>query len=699
MADKNFNDLENDLFSEDNINFNQNFINQSSPLINQEIIESIKIREDKKIKRTYGHEYSGSHYDVFQGFHNSNSLKGIPSSEIEKNINKKFLLKQHFNFNKKINGNDFAKHLIDNYNIPTEKAYIMEYVMLNLKEPNYSKYEAIILGKNPTSEIELESQKQFKDIFIQKHYQTFIDNFLKIKDLILDNSIDEKNLIENIKDINSFKYRKEDHIKLYSYSLTLIDMMFQFSKQTNLRALIEKEKGHSDIIDLFQKAVQDFLDQLTTRGGGSTTQEKELNSLKIIWEKVKSQPLEVQISEVLDNPDIPKFLFFKDKINQSDLTNAKLIPLINQAGLNEMLKDFELKKSGYSTRQGETIYYLEKKRNTQENYQIRKRTEILASTDEMAVSKSKVLWTGFKEQGLLKAKEKIISTKSTNNKNLNDVVFIDKYPELKTLINNHFDLNNKTPEKALLEAGVRGIELGVTLKNKDNVLLNIICVTSVLSEVLNVPVKDLFMNGSLGIAIGSRGRGSAVAHFEPNNNLVHATQKNEFTSFFHEMGHALDSAIATKINKDFFSHKKYHDDFTTKILYPLADTKNPNAEKLEETKFLLNDFIQLKNAFEESDMKKNSLLELNSKYWASNVELFARAFENYCSDKISDLKLPVIGVKDKYEKGIYLSEEDKKTIYPILESLIENYSSISKEVAREVSQKILKKDEVIHEID
>lgn len=59
-----------------------------------------------------------------------------------------------------------------------------------------------------------------------------------------------------------------------------------------------------------------------------------------------------------------------------------------------------------------------------------------------------------------------------------------------------------------------------------------------------VPSKALSLNGTLGLALGARGKGKAAAHFEPSNLVINLTKTQGAGSLAHEWFHALDNYFA-----------------------------------------------------------------------------------------------------------------------------------------------------------
>ena len=73
-----------------------------------------------------------------------------------------------------------------------------------------------------------------------------------------------------------------------------------------------------------------------------------------------------------------------------------------------------------------------------------------------------------------------------------------------------------------------------------------------MAEILNLPPRAISLNGSLGLAFGSRERGgknAPLAHYEPVKVVINLTKKNGAGSLAHEWFHALDNYFGMKEKK------------------------------------------------------------------------------------------------------------------------------------------------------
>lgn len=103
-----------------------------------------------------------------------------------------------------------------------------------------------------------------------------------------------------------------------------------------------------------------------------------------------------------------------------------------------------------------------------------------------------------------------------------------------------------TPEMFMSTFGFRGVEFGNWVKQGKNgrerqwMLNNAYDSLMDLSQVLGIPPKAVALDGELGLCFGSRGHGSASAHYEPVNRLINLTKTKGYSCLAHEWFHALD---------------------------------------------------------------------------------------------------------------------------------------------------------------
>ena len=130
--------------------------------------------------------------------------------------------------------------------------------------------------------------------------------------------------------------------------------------------------------------------------------------------------------------------------------------------------------------------------------------------------------------------------------------------------------------------------------------------------------------GSLAIAFGARGRGDAAAHYEPLREVINLTRLRGAGSLGHEWGHALDHLIGQSYGSTDLATKGIHGKEVPESLENVMN-KICRNEKGIYTEFYTN-----------SVKFDGQYTKHGQGYWASDCELFARAFACYLSDKLKE---------------------------------------------------------------
>lgn len=142
-----------------------------------------------------------------------------------------------------------------------------------------------------------------------------------------------------------------------------------------------------------------------------------------------------------------------------------------------------------------------------------------------------------------------------------------------------------------------------------------------LADAIGLPDSAIGLNGTLGLAIGARGKGGAVAHYEPDLKVINLTRKNGVGSLSHEWGHALDNYASGGARGDGF----------------LSDFRG-SPEKRQAMTAVVDSWMDsgyVRQCHETLRAIKKAGGMVNEQYWMSHVELFARSFEAYVSLKLS----------------------------------------------------------------
>ena len=144
-----------------------------------------------------------------------------------------------------------------------------------------------------------------------------------------------------------------------------------------------------------------------------------------------------------------------------------------------------------------------------------------------------------------------------------------------------------------------------------------------LAKTLDIATTDISLGGKLAIAFGSRGRGSAAAHYEPDREVINLTKIRGAGSLSHEWAHALDDIVGKKLGIERFM------------------TEVPNSSALPEPmKQILLD-MQYRHATDEEiqeNINKSTSLLKNClyRYFGSLLTLSYRKEINTIVDKMVD---------------------------------------------------------------
>lgn len=164
----------------------------------------------------------------------------------------------------------------------------------------------------------------------------------------------------------------------------------------------------------------------------------------------------------------------------------------------------------------------------------------------------------------------------------------------------------------------RGVEFGnwVTQEERFDFLGRCYDAFCDLGELLGISRAGLGLEG-LGFAFASRGVGRAAAHYEPGRNVINLTKRAGAGCVAHEWFHALDHYIGIRAGLG---------DFLSNNVHSQCDGLLPKSMQA-----LLTAII--KSKYYKRSQRIDSVKQKN--YWATYVELCARAFEKYIYSKLA----------------------------------------------------------------
>lgn len=207
-----------------------------------------------------------------------------------------------------------------------------------------------------------------------------------------------------------------------------------------------------------------------------------------------------------------------------------------------------------------------------------------------------------------------------------------------------------------------------------------------LARALNIEDKDISMNNRLSIAFGSRGHGSAVAHYEPLREVINLTKMHGAGSLAHEWGHAFDDIIGkenglngmmTESSKEVLNSMKilmntmkYRDSTPEETKSRYEDNLKKNTEKFDSW---LNTVIPIDKLTEAQKIEFNNIREELLKEAKDNTV-------NYCYAVTGkdDSALDKLNQFSKSVTNRLIKKDLRMNVYYALSSLAYTYAAKEK---------------------
>jgi len=225
----------------------------------------------------------------------------------------------------------------------------------------------------------------------------------------------------------------------------------------------------------------------------------------------------------------------------------------------------------------------------------------------------------------------------------------------------------KQLETALVgDIGLRGFQYGRSLPDAERLehLRHMVESVDDLCDVIGIKRKDFSLGQTLAIAVGARGKSSAMAHYEPSDKIINITRKNGVGSLCHEWFHGLD-------------HNTGEAEGGSRYLSERSSTQSssPKVKAYENFQKELAPFL-------ERMMKSPAYRGLSNKkksYFSSRKEVFARVGE-----KMIDYKLRQKDRVNTYLSGctnetFYPNDEEMKLIEPFFDKVLKSIFNQSEE--------------------
>lgn len=186
------------------------------------------------------------------------------------------------------------------------------------------------------------------------------------------------------------------------------------------------------------------------------------------------------------------------------------------------------------------------------------------------------------------------------------------------------------PENAAKRFNLSGIEFGNWMNQVDRLSHHIAAMQSLndLATIIDVPPSRLGRN-KLAIALGARGKGGALAHYERSSRYtINITKENGAGAFAHEFGHYIDNYISKRFLKN--------SDFATggRSKRMVTDPSKINDPGIRGSMERIIDGLYYNDDRTTTDYYDWQVSD-GTDYYRRRTEVFARTFEQYVRMKLA----------------------------------------------------------------
>lgn len=231
---------------------------------------------------------------------------------------------------------------------------------------------------------------------------------------------------------------------------------------------------------------------------------------------------------------------------------------------------------------------------------------------------------------------------------------------------------------------LKGVGFGnwVTIEDRINYTYSLVLALYDLNKILRFKYNIGF--GLLGVAFGARGRGGALAHYEPGTDIINITRYKDgpfskerrffgsggLGSLAHEYGHFLDYFAGGYLAK---TNQYYSLSNGRSVSKSRTITGNKMRDSMDA---ILEAIIWEKKGKELSSYYKRLINTIGDsefgEYWIRRNELFARAFEVYVLNKLRKQAVKnYLLTSQKYNTALYLRDSEMEKIIPLFDKLLD----------------------------
>jgi hypothetical protein len=231
---------------------------------------------------------------------------------------------------------------------------------------------------------------------------------------------------------------------------------------------------------------------------------------------------------------------------------------------------------------------------------------------------------------------------------------------------------------------LKGLGFGnwVTQEDRFNYFLALKIALHDLQSILQFKDQNIGLGKTVSITFGSRGKGRALAHFEPWSFIINITRYHAIAtldkgalfassggagSLAHEYGHALDYYFGSFVDKRTHSAALSCGNSIARVI-----TKEDNPGVIRElTNELINSINVDKNGAPTPYRLRLGKISGAGDYFIRRNEIFARTFEQYILYKLDKKGIQNHFLHDtKYQAAYYLKPNELKPVIPKMDKLI-----------------------------
>lgn len=228
---------------------------------------------------------------------------------------------------------------------------------------------------------------------------------------------------------------------------------------------------------------------------------------------------------------------------------------------------------------------------------------------------------------------------------------------------------NKAAKTMVDDFGLRGVQWGnsVTDDEREHHAKRAAEALVDLAEVLELSPKDISLGGKLGLAIGARGVGNALAHYEPSTTVINLTRKNGIGSLAHEWGHGFDHFLHdfkgwNSEESDRYGAEK-HENAVVKAGADLRKAWQSSGY-----------YRRMRDTLQEMINNNQISAKKANDYWSSAKEVFARTFERHVQRKLErdgrkNTYLAGISSKSWKSGGLWPTDDETDAMSPSFDAL------------------------------